>query len=257
MLRTERQDLDMKDERPVDFQGYSLLLSSMFRTSALSTQHSVLTAKQALAMILLSLLVGCGYQFRVDGQGPTIGGASVTHVAPAPTGPQPRLSIPNFENKAFEPNLELKYSAYARREFAAGSGARVVNVSEPTDYILKGAITSVVLPTLAFSITEGTQETRVTVTVKANVEEAGSGKVIWSQAATASSEFFVTNDLQFNRVLQARALEQAGRLIAEDLATRFLAFLDAKRAGLIVAPPSAQDLSPTRTSPAADRPMAR
>lgn len=247
----------MKDERPVGFQGYSLLLSSMFRISALSTQHSVLTAKQALAMILLSLLAGCGYQFRVDGQGPTIGGVATPQAAPAPTGPLPRLSIPNFENKAFEPNLELKYTAYARKEFAAGSGARVVNASEPTDYVLKGAITSVVLPTLAFSITEGTQETRVTVTVKANVEEAGTGKVVWSQAATASSEYFVTNDLQFNRVLEMRALEQAGRLIAEDLATRFLAFLDAKRAGLVVAPGAAQDLSPTQMAPAADRPMAR
>jgi hypothetical protein len=37
----------------------------------------------------------------------------------------------------------------------------------------------------------------------------------------------VTNDLQFNRVLQLRALEQAGRLIAEDLATRFLSYLEA------------------------------
>jgi outer membrane lipopolysaccharide assembly protein LptE/RlpB len=202
-------------------------------------------------------LAACGYQFRVDGQGPTIGGATAAQAPPAPTGPPPRLSIANFENKAFEPNLELKYTAYARKEFAAGSGARIVNVSEPKDYVLKGAITSVILPTLAFSITEGTQETRVTVTVKANVEDAGSGKVVWSQAATASSEFFVTNDLQFNRVLQTRALEQAGRLIAEDLATRFMAFLDAKRAGLAATPGGAQDLAPTQVPGAADRPMAR
>lgn len=203
-----------------------------------------------------SLTLGaCGYQFRVEGQGPTIGGAPSTQVAPA--GPLPRLSIPNFENKAFEPNLELKYSAYARREFSAGSGARVVNVSEPTDYILKGAITAVALPTLAFSITEGTHETRATVTVKANVEDAKTGKVVWSQAATASSEFFVTNDLQFNRVLQIRALEQAGRLIAEDLATRFLVFLDVKRAGTATPPGPGEDLTPTQTLPSADRPMAR
>jgi outer membrane lipopolysaccharide assembly protein LptE/RlpB len=206
-------------------------------------------------LFLLTILTGCGYQFRVEGQGPTIGGATVAQAAL--TGPLPRLSIPNFENKAFEPNLELKYTAYARKEFAAGSGARVVNMSEPTDYILKGAITSVFLPTLAFSITEGTQETRATVTVKANVEDARSGKVVWSQAATASSEFFVTNDLQFNRVLQTRALEQAGRLIAEDLATRFLLFLDAKRAGTTTAPGPVQDLTPTQTPPGTDRPMAR
>jgi hypothetical protein len=36
----------------------------------------------------------------------------------------------------------------------------------------------------------------------------------------------VTSDLQFNRVLQNRALEQAGRFIAEDLASRFLLQLE-------------------------------
>ncbi|MGH7165413.1 MAG: hypothetical protein ACREIS_07820, partial [Nitrospiraceae bacterium] len=39
-------------------------------------------------------------------------------------------------------------------------------------------------------------------------------------------EFFVTTDLQFNRVLQARALEQAGMMIAADLAARFHAYLE-------------------------------
>jgi hypothetical protein len=36
----------------------------------------------------------------------------------------------------------------------------------------------------------------------------------------------VTPDLQFNRALQNRALEQAGRFIAEDLASRFLLQLE-------------------------------
>ena len=205
-----------------------------------------------------SLTLGaCGYQFRVEGQGPTIGGNTQARTTTGDPASLPRLSIPNFMNNAFEPNLEIKYSAYARKEFSAGSGARVVNVSEPTDYILKGAITAVDLPTLAFSITEGTHETRATVTVKANVEDAKTGKVVWSQIGTASSEFFITNDLQFNRVLQIRALEQAGRLIAEDLATRFSVFLDAKRPGAATPSGPGQDLTPTQTRPSADRPMAR
>jgi hypothetical protein len=49
---------------------------------------------------------------------------------------------------------------------------------------------------------------------------------VWTQTSKASSEFFVTPDLQFNRVLQNRALEQAGRLVAEDLASRFLLHLE-------------------------------
>ena len=52
---------------------------------------------------------------------------------------------------------------------------------------------------------------------------------MWSHLAKGASEFFVTTDLQFNRVLQNRALEQAGRYIAEDLASRFLMQLESGR----------------------------
>jgi hypothetical protein len=53
--------------------------------------------------------------------------------------------------------------------------------------------------------------------------------------AKGFSEFFVTPDLQFNRVLQNRALEQAGRFIAEDLASRFLLQLES---GQLAKPPA-------------------
>ena len=55
----------------------------------------------------LALLVGCGYQFRVEGAGPTIGGAEATS---SPTSPPPRLVIQVLENKSFEPNLETRYT---------------------------------------------------------------------------------------------------------------------------------------------------
>ncbi|MGH7221159.1 MAG: hypothetical protein ACREI1_12640, partial [Nitrospiraceae bacterium] len=51
-------------------------------------------------------------------------------------------------------------------------------------------------------------------------------RLVWAQTAKGASEFYVTPDLQFNRVLQNRALEQAGRFIAEDLASRFLLQLE-------------------------------
>jgi hypothetical protein len=49
-----------------------------------------------------------------------------------------------------------------------------------------------------------------------------SKKMVWSQLAKGASEFFITPDLQFNRALQNRAMEQAGRFVAADLAARFL-----------------------------------
>jgi hypothetical protein len=62
--------------------------------------------------------------------------------------------------------------------------------------------------------------------VSVRIDEAKTRQLVWSQVAKGTSEFFLTRDLQFNRVLQNRALEQAGRFIAEDLASRFLLFQD-------------------------------
>jgi hypothetical protein len=170
---------------------------------------------------LAAMLTACGYQFRVAGQGPTIGGgAPITPKADAPT-----LAIVNFQNRSTEPNLETKYTAYTRQEFATASGAQVTTGSAPSDLVLKGQIIAVIVPTIAFTLQQ-TLESRVTVYVNATIEKTGTKQVIWSQLVTASMEYFVTNDLQFNRVLQTRALEQAGRFVAQDLATRFLYHLE-------------------------------
>ena len=65
--------------------------------------------------------------------------------------------------------------------------------------------------------------------VLARVEDARLRKVVWSQVVKGASEFFITADLQFNRALQNRAMEQAGRFVAADLAARFLLQLETVR----------------------------
>jgi hypothetical protein len=167
------------------------------------------------------VLLSCGYQFRVDGAGPTIGGTAVQ----ASQVPPPRLVIRTLENKSFEPNLETRFTNYIRHEFSSGSGAQVVSDSEAADLVLTGQILSVMLPTLSFTQTT-TLESRTEVVVLVKVEETRTKRVVWTQSSLGTSEFFVTPDLQFNRVLQNRALEQAGRFIAEDLASRFLLQLE-------------------------------
>ncbi len=166
-------------------------------------------------------LVGCGYQFRVEGTGPTIGGA----VPSASSEPAPRLIIQTLANNSFEPNLETRYTNYLREEFSTGSGAKVVPDSEGADLILSGRILSVTVPTLSFSQTS-TLESRAEVIIVVRVEEAKTKKMVWTQIVKGASEFFITPDLQFNRALQNRAMEQAGRLVASDLAARFLLQLE-------------------------------
>ncbi|MGH7216852.1 MAG: LPS assembly lipoprotein LptE [Nitrospiraceae bacterium] len=173
-------------------------------------------------LICLTLLVGCGYQFRVEGAGPTIGNATATSSS---TSPPPRLVIRTLENKSFEPNLETRYTNYLRHEFSSGSGAQVVSETDAADLVLSGQILSVIVPSLSFTQTT-TLESRTEVVVIVKVEETRTQRLVWAETAKGASEFYVTSDLQFNRALQNRALEQAGRFIAEDLASRFLLQLE-------------------------------
>ena len=190
------------------------------------------THVSALCLFLV-LLGACGYQFRVEGAGPTIGGAAA---ASSSTSPPPRLVVRTLENRTFEPNLEIRYTNYLRHEFSSGSGAQVVADSEAADLVLSGQILSILLPTLSFTQTT-TLESRAEVVVIVKVEETRTQRVVWTQVAKGASEFYVTPDLQFNRVLQNRALEQAGRFVAEDLASRFLLQLES---GELTKPPARQ-----------------
>lgn len=183
---------------------------------------SVLIVPSTLVSALMALaLVACGYQFRVEGAGPTIGGAAST----TSKEPRPRLIIRTLINNSFEPNLETRYTNYFREEFSAGSGAQIVSDSEAADLVLTGQILSVLVSTLSFTLTE-TFERRVEVIVSVRVEGVRSGKMVWTQVAKGASEFFISTDLQFNRALQDRAEEQAGRFVAADLAARFLLQLE-------------------------------
>jgi hypothetical protein len=195
-----------------------------------------LTCYGCLVIVYLALslsLSACGYQFRVEGAGPTIGRADS---ASSSTSPPPRLVVLTLENRSFEPNLETRYTNYLRHEFSSGSGAQIVPESEAADLVLSGQILSVTLPTLSFTQTT-TLESRAEVVVVIKVEETRTQRVVWAQVAKGASEFFVTPDLQFNRVLQNRALEQAGRFVAEDLASRFLLQLES---GQLAKPPAHQ-----------------
>jgi len=113
------------------------------------------------ALLSLLLLAGCGYQFRVEGAGPVIGGTAPAEGA-AKKGPAPKMAVANFENHTFEPNIEQKFTQYTRHEFETG-GVDVVNERHTADFLLKSQIISVVTPSLSFN-QDATFEQRVMVT---------------------------------------------------------------------------------------------
>ena len=140
--------------------------------------------------------------------------------------------------------METRYTNYLRHEFSSGSGAQIVPESEAADLVLSGQILSVIVPTLSFTKTT-TIESRTEVVVTVKVEETRTKRVVWVQTAKGASEFFVTTDLNFNRALQNRALEQAGRFIAEDLASRFLLQLESGQLAKPTARPASDGVDTT------------
>jgi hypothetical protein len=185
----------------------------------------------------------CGYQFRVQGAGPTIGGSEGQPVRP---GPPLRMVIRQFDNRTFEANLEIKLTNYMRREFSGGTGTQIVGESEPADLIMTGQVLGILLPTLSFDQTT-TFESRVELLVTVQVQEMRTKKIVWTQIVKGASEFFVTSDLQFNRVLQNRALEQASRFIAEDVASRYLVYLESGQLDAAMRAPIGRPVDTTGT----------
>ena len=120
--------------------------------------------------------------------------------------------------------------------FPRAVGPRSFRILRRPTWCCPGKFSQFSLPTLSFSQTT-TLESRAEVIVIVKVEETRTQRVVWTQVAKGASEFYVTPDLQFNRVLQNRALEQAGRFVAEDLASRFLLQLES---GELTKPPARQ-----------------
>ena len=188
--------------------------------------------RSALVFVLMLLVVlpGCGYQFSVEGPGPRIGGGPDLQKE----GPLVRLVIRDLLNRTFQSNLEFAYTRYIREQFAVSSGAQVVAEDAQADYVMTGEIVSVTIPSLTFSAGQ-TRERRVNVVVRITVAHRQTGKSLWTETARGAGEFFVNrapdvearqDQIQFNRVLQDRALEQAGQDVAEMLAAAFWAARD-------------------------------
>lgn len=206
--------------------------------------------QRTLWLTFASLLFGCGYGFEVEGPGPRIGSGTASDDGR----PLVRLVIRDFINRTLQRNLEFKYATFMRQELTSVGGAKIVPESAQADFIFKGEIVSVVTSSLAFSGTQ-TQEGRVNVVVRVTVEDQKTGRIVWGETATGTGEFFVnevsgagigTDELQTNQVLRDRALEQAGRRVAESLADDFWlardqGIFDARRSPA----PNADPVSPT------------
>ena len=188
-----------------------------------SIHHGILIL---LATYLCLTVTGCGYRFSVEGRGPTLGSSTIS----SNDGPSVIMAIPTLGNRTFESNLEYKYTEYLKDEFVVAGGAKVVDDIQDAEYVMKGAIQSVNLPSLTFSAKSNARKSSdrqgqgrgQRSTIRVTLYGASPHRALLNFSwVVRRIQVGGEAGLQFNRVLQDRALEQAGQFIAEDLADRF------------------------------------
>jgi hypothetical protein len=111
-----------------------------------------------------------------------------------------------------------------KQAFLTNSRLAVVNDPEEADLVLKGKVVSFGLTPLAFDRTRSVVlEYRVRIRVEVALEDRRTQKVLWKNSGMESSAEYVVNpDTAANRVAQDHAIEEAGKLFAEDVVHRVL-----------------------------------
>lgn len=159
--------------------------------------------------LLLTLTSGCGY--RVAGR--------------VELPPDSRtIAVPVFYNKTFEPILEQSMTSAVKQEFNTNGRLAVVNNPRDADLVLKGTILSYGLTPLSFDRNQSVvMEYRVHIKVRVVLEDSRTQTILMEEPELeAVAEYLVHPDTSANRVAQDRAIQEAGRLFAENVVSRIL-----------------------------------
>ena len=160
------------------------------------------------AVLLVTLLTGCGYEF---GTGAKPGAAYGL-----------RLAVPVFRNDTFEPVLDRRVTEMVRRQFLQADGLTLVNDVGAAPLAIVGRINGYGLSTISFRLGPGTNENRVTIVATVLLQDTATKRTLWAETYSRSAEFFQTADLALNRARQDRATEEAAQAMAEDIVSRVL-----------------------------------
>ena len=164
-----------------------------------------------LWILLGSLTLGCGYQFRTTGQplGMTIDS----------------IAIPMIESTASERGVEPDFTRIVRQEFISLAKVPLSSESE-AQAVLTGRIYQIDAQPLGFEVRETdvngdtanfsvTTSRRLTIWIDVKLTDRKTGKIIWHDSHMAEmSRYDVSVDPLVNRRNKQLALERIARLMA-------------------------------------------
>jgi hypothetical protein len=161
---------------------------------------------EAVILILVIVLTGCGYEFGNSAKP----GAAYGLV----------LAVPVFHNDTFEPVVDRRVTEMVRRQFLQADGLTLVNNVSAAPLVLLGRVSGYGLQTMSFR--PGQLEYRVVLIATVSMKDTGTQRILWQEIYTTSADFFLTADLAINRSRQDRATDEAAQMMAENIVSRVL-----------------------------------
>ena len=165
-----------------------------------------------ISVIAIILGIGCGYQFRANGE-PV--GINIDSIA-----------IPLITSTSSDKGFEADFTRMIREEFISHAKIPIV-ASEEADKVLKGYVYEITTQPLTYDSTErevagrvvtyeSTSSRRLQIRLDISLVERATGKTIWRDTSMEEeARFNVAADPLVTRYNQQKALIQISRLLAK------------------------------------------
>lgn len=160
--------------------------------------------------------VACGYQAAT-------GAAPSSRTDRGPTGAGRTIAIPLFENATFEPILEKRVTETFKETFFS-KGWKVVSDQDPASLVLTGRIYRFERVPLSLNRSGQAEEFRVKIGMEVRLLDSENGPKPDGKAgplkgeAEGVADYFARADVAADRVAEDRAIREAGRKMAEQVA---------------------------------------
>lgn len=129
---------------------------------------------EAVLVLALLLLWGCGYRFSPGGEGidPTV---RTVYIEP-------------FANRTSEANVENMFRSAFTDWFAKGGRFKLVDQAQKADALWRGGVQTLTTTTLSYRASNIAAEERMVVVLDLQFVHSGSGQVIWSDRAFSGTQ---------------------------------------------------------------------
>ncbi|GAB4339326.1 MAG: hypothetical protein Kow0099_14260 [Candidatus Abyssubacteria bacterium] len=153
-----------------------------------------------------TLLVAACFFVAVSGCGYTV---ATTHLSEE----YRTIAVPAFENRSFEPELQIRVTNQLIREIETDGRLRVVDDPASADLVLVGVITDFDAHAISFTVNDEVAQFRIMIVVDARIEDTRTKEVVWQRSGVTGADFYQT----FGGRSRETALDEATENLVETI----------------------------------------